>query len=184
MRFDLWPQDVPADITKGLGFPQPVLPDGRWVVMIPSVPSYSPQILPRLWKPLLDGAKDARPRIIRHAYETTLDRLQNWKVMGPAFLEIQSRRTQLIREKGHLPDDLDPLKGFAADWELFDWIGTWASDLAEHPIPHFVPFERACEILAKNTGYTRKTIEADLGKVRRRAHGLPVKPTRTGGKAR
>jgi hypothetical protein len=152
--------------------------------MIPDVPSYSPQILPRLWKPLLDGAKDARPKIIRHAYETTLDRLQQWELMGPSFLERQVRQAQLIKEKGYLPDDLDPLKGFAADWELSHWIGMWASDLAEHPVPQFVPFTRAYEILEKNTGYSRKTIEADLAKVRRRAHGLPMKPTKNGEKAR
>jgi len=135
---EFWTAGVRVHATEGAGLPQPTLPDGRWVVCIPArmIPA---NILPREWRAIVAAARLARGPLIDHAYERTLENLQEWKEIGRDVMRRYVQRSALLSQKGTLEDGEDPFSDCNLRVPLMSWIAEWASELYREDFPDFRP---------------------------------------------
>ena len=178
---EFWPSGVRIRATEGAGLPQPTLPDGRWVVCIPTGKSFG-NILPREWEKILKAARLARGPLINHAYERTLENLQEWQRIGRDVMARYAARSDWLARRGHLGEGEDPFPDFNAQVPLMTWVQDWTPDLYQEGFRNFRPFERARLVLSSATGFEPRTIESIVQRERTKAvrpkHAETGAPTR------
>lgn len=173
---EYWPAGVRMHATEGVGLPQPVLPDGRWVICIPPTKDFG-NILPTEWRRIVAGARLARGPLINHAYERTLENLKEWRAIGRDVMRRYTQRSILLERRGYLDAGEDPFPDADNHLALMSWIQEWAGDLHAQDFPDFRPFEKARLALSRATGFEPRTIESIVQRHRGGAAGATKRPS-------
>jgi hypothetical protein len=157
---------LPAGVrSDGLapGLPIETLPDGRRVVFVPDVPQWGPYV-PAVWRRLVEAAKEARPKLIEHAYKVALGVLGLWKEIGPAMGAIRSRCENAEAEGKTYSEILREVDPSGRDRGLARWVYYWARERHDHPEVPFTPFKEARLVVSRATGIAASTIGTIVGR--------------------
>jgi len=156
-----------------------ILPDGRQVAVIPMVDRIG-TVMPREWALIKQAARSVRWPLLRHAYQTSLERFQRWKKIGPQTLAaIEAQQRAIIA--GHSSNH-ESFRLQREDWGLSDWIFCYGHDLYYSEsdsdeakekcvglIGSFQPCRRALNAVAVTTGYTPEAVSSAIHRTGSRA---------------
>ena len=154
-----WPPNVPEDCLEAGHFPQPTLPDDRWVVCVSFDPDLRPShVRSEHWRKIVSAAEVGRTGLLRHALEVATARLEEWSSVGTAV----RCHYDLIAPKGErgpaLAADNSSLPDLSRFSELVTWIQDWDLDLWNRPEEPFAPSARALDVLGRRLGIAPDTI--------------------------
>jgi hypothetical protein len=176
-----WPEGVPLDVTRSAEFPQPSLPDGRWIVCIPIDPDLRPPTARQVhWKAVVLAAKRARGAILQHAYDVAREQLSTWKATGPETIRLLREREAITKLGKPIDPDSYPFN-VPIEWELSSWVNSWANPLWQEPSKAFTPSIEALAMLQGVVGVQPETIKTWMARAKRVERGIPAEGWRKNG---